>query len=87
MLHLVPIICFQIILLQNSIFGEPVCRTGWTESPHKKTCIRISHDRKLPWEDARAQCKAEGADLVIILDESMDDFITAQLSAYQNETF
>ena len=55
---------------------EPVCRTGWTESPHKKTCIRISHDRKLPWEDARAQCKAEGADLVIILDESMDDFIT-----------
>ena len=47
---------------------------GWIESPHSGTWVKIYRDMK-PWADARAVCQAEGADLVKILDDSMNEFI------------
>ena len=38
------------------------------------TCVKLYDDNK-SWEDARATCKEDGADLVTILDESMNNFI------------
>ena len=49
------------------------CPSAWIESS-SGTCVR-RYNVKKSWEDARAICKEDGADLVKILDESMNVFI------------
>ena len=50
------------------------CPSGWTESTRSGTCIKLYEEDK-SWEEARAACKADGADLVKIIDEGMNQFI------------
>ncbi|RUS78707.1 hypothetical protein EGW08_013528 [Elysia chlorotica] len=57
-----------------------LCPSGWTYSPHSGTCIKVYPQRET-WEDARAACKADGADLVKIVDNGMNKFIWDQASA------
>ena len=59
---------FYSFLLQAS------CPTGWTESPHTGTCIKL-YDEEKSWHGARVACKEEAADLVKIKDDGMNQFI------------
>ena len=54
-----------------------VCPTGWIESSHSRTCIKVYEDRKF-WQDARDKCKADHGELVKILDFSMNQLIMCE---------
>ena len=50
------------------------CPTGWIESPQSGTCVKL-YDVKKSWEEARAVCREDEADLVKIVDHSMNELI------------
>ena len=59
-----------------------VCPKRWLKVPHTETCIKLYHDRK-PWEQAREQCKADGGDLVKIVDFKMNQLILCKLLKFK----
>ena len=50
------------------------CPIGWTENPHSGTCVKL-YDVLKTWEEARGICNEDEADLVKIVDDSMNQFI------------
>ena len=53
------------------------CPTGWTENPHSGKCIKL-YDEMKSWGQARGACKDDEADLVKIVDEKMNQFISGK---------
>ncbi|GFO16712.1 mannose receptor c type 1 [Plakobranchus ocellatus] len=51
------------------------CTPGWKDTPSGEVCIKIFNNSKKNWFDARRACQNAGGDLIIIRDETMNDFI------------
>ena len=91
-----PVISFHVLLLRQIplvfflfcfffVLFLASCPTGWTENPHSGTCIKL-YDEKKSWKEARGKCKEDGADLVKIVDDSMNQFIwgKSEMSFYKS---
>ncbi|GFR81976.1 C-type lectin domain family 4 member C [Elysia marginata] len=55
-----------------------LCPVGWLPSEASGTCLKVFNVRET-WTDARRQCLKHGADLVVIVNAEMNDFIHEQL--------
>ncbi|KAK3785642.1 hypothetical protein RRG08_023897, partial [Elysia crispata] len=50
------------------------CPTSWRKNPYTGRCLKFYNSEKT-WQDARAICKASGADLVKILSSDENQFV------------
>lgn len=62
------------------------CPTGWTLSPHSGTCLAFAYT-KTDWISAKKGCREDNGDLVIITDDSMNQFIWDQISPYASAPY
>lgn len=60
--------------------GPDLCPPDWLFSAPSGTCIRAYKNSRLSWKHARAKCKEDGGDLVVIYDKAMNDFVIDQFA-------
>lgn len=61
--------------LTTVCFSSELCSGGWAWSKYSGTCIKDNADTIKTWTDARAVCKDHRADLVVIRNEEVNEFI------------
>ncbi|KAK3730916.1 hypothetical protein RRG08_061517 [Elysia crispata] len=62
------------------------CPDGWTQSNGTWTCLKLFHDSKVTWDEARKACKTLGSDLVRITDTEKNAFITKTFKSSSDST-